>query len=115
MTASSTVRTAYGLLDEQGLLDLQNSYDTRQLLVMVEGLDRLVGDWRREDGLRDAVLRLHGMAHTVINGALLAPSANRETLPELAWDIASDLREAVDTLQQWIRLLDPLEELQPRD
>ncbi len=78
-------------------------------------MDRLMGGWKREDGLRDAVLRLHGMAHTVINGARLASSANRETLPELAWDVASDLREAVDTLQRWIKLLEPLEELQPRD
>lgn len=115
MTSSSTVRTAYGLVDEQGLLDLQNSYDTRQLLAIADDLDRLIGRWKREDGLRDAVLRLHGMAHALINGARLTSSSSRETLPELAWDIASDLREAVDTLQRWIRLLEPLEELQPRD
>lgn len=63
MTSSSTVCTAYGLVDEQGLLDLQNSYDTRQLLAIADDLDRLIGRWKREDGLRDAVLRLHGMAH----------------------------------------------------
>lgn len=115
MNESSTVSTAYGLLDEHALLDLQNTYDSRQLLAVVEGLDRLLGGWKGEDGLRDAVLRLHGMAHTVINGARLATPANRETLPELAWDVTSDLREAVDSLQRWIKLIEPLEGLQARD
>lgn len=41
--------------------------------------------------------------------------ANRESLPELAWDIASDLREAAETLEQWVKLIEPLECLQARD
>lgn len=115
MSESSTVKTPYGLLDEQALLELQNSYDTQRLLAVVDSLDRLLAGWRGEDGLRDSLLRLHGMAHTVINGARLAAPANRESLPELAWDITSDLRKAVETLQQWVRLIEPLEGLQARD
>ena len=55
------------------------------------------------------------MANTVITGARLATPASRESLPELAWDITSDLREAVATLQQWVKLVEPLEGLQARD
>lgn len=65
----NTLATAYGRADKRALRDLQDTYDTSGLLRMVDELDAILVEAREEDGLRDRLLRLHGMAHTVINGA----------------------------------------------
>jgi hypothetical protein len=44
---------------------------------MVDQLDDMVDQLRSEDGLRDELLRLHGMAHTVINGAGISVPTGR--------------------------------------
>jgi hypothetical protein len=55
------------------------------------------------------------MAQTVINGAGLAGDTGGETLPELAFDTTSELRELIATLQRWVKQIEPLERLQARD
>jgi hypothetical protein len=82
--SKNTVATAYGPLDKAALLEAQNRYDTRGLLQAVDELDELVAAVTAEDGVRDMLLRLHGTAHTMIDGAELSVATNRETLPELA-------------------------------
>lgn len=67
--SDDTVETAYGRLDRAALRQAQHTYDTTILLRMVDDLDAMLAEARAEDGLRDMLLRLHGMAHTVINGA----------------------------------------------
>jgi hypothetical protein len=42
-----SVATDRGTSFASGSHELQNSYDTRQLLAMVEGMDRLMGGWKR--------------------------------------------------------------------
>ena len=81
---------------------------------MIDELDELVGKACEEDGLRDLLLRLHAMAHTVINGAAVAISADGETLPYLAQEVTIRLREAIGTLESWIRCVAPLKALQTR-
>lgn len=107
--------TPYGRLDRVALLELVNSYDTRVLLHAVEQLDQILGAAQAQDGLRDTLLRLHGMAHTVVNGAGIVASAQSETLPELAFDATAELRALIATLQRWIKQIEPLEGLQARD
>jgi hypothetical protein len=41
--------------------------------------------------MRDMLLRLHGMAHTVINGASMSVPPGEESLPELAFDVTAEL------------------------
>ena len=113
--ADDTIETPHGRLDRAALQALENSYDTRRLLKTVEQLDQLLGAARNEGGLRDVLLRLHGMAHTVINGAGLSADTRGKTLPELAFDATSEIREWIGTLQRWIKQIEPLEGLQPRD
>jgi len=109
----STVLTAYGRLDRAALTRVQSSYDTTALLRVVDELDSIVGHARGPDGIRDVLLRLHGMAHVVLNGAGLSGSADKESLPELAFDAASEIRQTIATLQGWVKLIEPLETLQP--
>ena len=108
----TTVLTAYGRLDRVALTRLQSTYDTSKLLRAVEQLDRIVGNARGQDGLRDVLLRLHGMAHVVVNGAGLSGSADEESLPELAFEATSEIRQTIATLQGWLKLIEPLETLQ---
>ena len=108
----TTVLTAYGRLDRVALTRLQSTYDTSKLLRAVEQLDRFVGNARGQDGLRDVLLRVHGMAHAVVNGAGLSGSADEESLPELAFEATSEIRQTIATLQGWVKLIEPLETLQ---
>ena len=106
----TTALTAYGRLDKAALTRLQSTYDTSKLLRAVEQLDRVVGNARGQDGLRDVLLRLHGMPHAVVNGAGLSGSAE-ESLPELAFEATSEIRQTIATLQEWVKLIEPLETL----
>ncbi|MCT6720957.1 Tn3 family transposase post-transcriptional regulator TnpC [Acidovorax sp. K2F] len=110
-----TIVTAYGRLDRAALTRAQSSYDTAALLNAVEELDRIVGHARGQDGLRDILLRLHSMAHAVINGAGLSVSTSQENLPELAFDATAEILQTISALQRWVKLIEPLESLQPRD
>lgn len=108
----TTVLTAYGRLDRVALTRLQSTYDTSKLLRAVEQLDRFVGNARGQDGLRDVLLRVYEMAHAVVNGAGLSGSADEESLPELAFEATSEIRQTIATLQGWLKLIEPLETLQ---
>lgn len=81
---------------------------------MVEELDAVTIPARQEGGLRDQLLRLHAMAHAVINGARLSAPAG-ESLPELASDVLTEVHEAIDILQRWVRPLEVLQNLAARD
>lgn len=110
-----TIETAYGLLDNTNLQKVRDGYDTRDLLSTIDELDEFVRETRDDDGLRDMLLRLHAMAHTVVNGAPMAVSGGNDSLPELATQVKMQLYEAVSMLQKWIRRIEPLESLIPGD
>lgn len=109
------IETAYGRVDRAALRAVQDTYDTTALLVMIDKLDVLLKRAREEDGLRDMLLYLHGMAHTLINGAGMTVPSNDESLPELASDISAELLQIILVLQEWRRQLEPLEQLAPRN
>jgi hypothetical protein len=113
-TPSTTTTTAYGLLDTRALNEAEQSFDTRALLKMVEELDRFTIPARQDGGLRDQFLRLHGMSHSVINGARLSAPTG-ESLPELATDILFEVQEAIGMLQGWVKPLQTLQNLAARD
>jgi hypothetical protein len=81
------------------------------LLRLVDELDSIVGHAQAPGGLRDVLLLLHEMTHVVVNGAGLSGSADRGGLPELASDAASEIRQAIAKLQEWVKLIEPLETL----
>ncbi|MFS8978228.1 Tn3 family transposase post-transcriptional regulator TnpC [Cupriavidus necator] len=113
--SNDTVETAYGRLDRAALRQVQDTYDTTILLRMVDDLDAILAEARAEDGLRDMLLRLHGMAHTVINGAGMTVTTGEESLPELAFDLLAELLRIVTMLKGWLVQIEPLEQLTPRN
>lgn len=112
---NDTIETAYGRLDRAALKKAQETYDTRVLLRMVDDLDEVLGQARSVDGLRDMLLRLHGMAHTIVNGAGMSVPSEGESLPELALDTSAEVLRIVTLLQGWLRGLETLEQLAPRN
>ena len=109
-----SVETPYGRLDRAALTRARESYDTAGLLRTVGELDEWIAAVHGEDGFADLLLRLHSMAHTVINGAPM-DVAGDETLPELAQDLIMDLEETIAKLQGWVKRIEPLEALATRD
>ena len=93
----------------------ETSYDTQQLLRAIDDLDELVAGIAARGGLRETLLRLHGMAHAVINGAGLTVATERESLPELAAEGIAELQGAISILQGWVRAIEPLESLRTRE
>jgi hypothetical protein len=91
------IQTPYGEVRAEGLAELQASFDTRQMLAAVDDLDRFCAQWKRE--LRADLLRLHGMAHTAINGAPLASAPGEEGLSEIAFSIAEEFRNWQESLR----------------
>ena len=106
-----TVQTPYGELRATALNELQSSFDTRHLLSIVDGLDRFCAQWKGE--WRVALLGVHSMAHTLINGAALSGRRGEETLPEAAFAVSEEFREWRDALETAVELLDRIAELQP--
>src|SRR6516162_2143638 len=61
------------------------------LLQTVEVIDRFCGQWKRE--LRDDLLAIHSMAHTVVNGAALSAAPGDGSLPGAAYSVGEEFRE----------------------
>jgi len=104
------IKTMHGTLDRRALEQVRDSYDTTCLLRAVDELAELLRDVLGEDGWRDRFLRLHAMAHTVVNDAGCT-GVTSETLPELATEITGQMGEAIERLQTWIRRIAPLQGL----
>lgn len=107
-TNKPATSTPFGVLDSAALQEARQTFDTGQLLRMVDELDAFVHLARQEGGLRDGLLRLHSMAQTVLLGAGLSTPAD-ESLVELACELESDIRETVAVLNGWLA---PLTEIQ---
>ncbi|WP_253958972.1 Tn3 family transposase post-transcriptional regulator TnpC [Paraburkholderia fungorum] len=79
----SDLETPYGIVDADALESLQQRYDTTVIQQAVDLFDTIRARCE-PDGLRDDLLRLHAMAHTVINGASLSCATDDLTLVEQA-------------------------------
>lgn len=106
--------TAYGMMDSAALAELRSCFDTSVLLRMVDECDAAASADRGENNLREMLLRLHAMTHTVINGASMSVPTGCETVPELAESLVDDMRGTIARLQKWIVRLEPLLGLEPR-
>jgi hypothetical protein len=109
------VDTSYGPVNAQILEGLQETFDTRVLLELVDQLDALRARICDPDALRADLLKLHTMAHTLINGAPLATGSDDQSIWELADDIESELGQIADSARHACLAIRPLIELQPDD
>src|SRR3546814_259495 len=80
-----------GGVDAIGLQQLRTTFDTTQLLRAVDDLDTICALVADPDELRTDLLRLHGMAHALINGGAISTTRVDETIAELAVDIETEL------------------------
>jgi hypothetical protein len=91
----STV-TRYGKVNSAVLEELRESFDTRRILDAVDKID----DIRcRIDDIRDELLKLHGMAHDLINDA--GPDGPPPEYP--IWELADEISM---TIWEWPKYLD---------
>ena len=111
---SKVKRTPYGKVRTGALEQLEGSFDTQQLLNAVDQLDRLRELVAAPD-LRDDLLRLHGMAQTIINGAAMTVPAGGEAIWELAGSLSMELEEILEDLRETVDLLNRLADLAPDD
>ena len=102
------VKTSFGPVDGQALEELQNSFDTTGLLRAVDAIDQVR---YRDDGLREDLLNLHGMAHNLINQDYSAGTPKDESIGELADRLTGDILECIAHLEQAYEAVKPLESL----
>lgn len=105
--------TPYGRVNGKVLDDLYESFDTMRILEAVDVIDEIRYRICEPDQMRQDLLKLHGMAHTLINGADMTESPDPETpIWELAEEIdmamfewVPKLEKVIETLQALIRLI----------
>jgi hypothetical protein len=90
---------------------LQESFETQRLLDAVDQVDH-IAELVSDGSFRRDLLRLHSMAHTVINGAPRTASS-KETIWELAGALALELEDVVEDLHSTLGLFHQLAELAP--
>jgi hypothetical protein len=96
--------------NEKILAELQNSFDTTQLLDLVDNIDQIRARICEPDAIRAELLNLHGTAHAVLNeGSASIP----EDLWEVADELSMELSDWADKLEAGSRLLDQLAALVP--
>jgi hypothetical protein len=109
MVAIKIVKTDHGALDADVLAELQQNFATSDLLAVIETLDV---DEGRHQWLRACLLRLHGMANHVINGAPHTVTGE-ESIWQLAEEIGDELDAHTANLAHITKLVDRLGRLRP--
>jgi len=104
-------KTAFGSVNADALERLRETFETQRLLDAVDQVDQ-VAELVNDSSFRKDLLRLHGMAHTIINGAPKTASS-KEAIWELAGALALELGDVVEDLQVTLGLLYQLAELAP--
>src|SRR5215471_17879738 len=109
--AEHVCKTAFGSVNAVALEHLQESFETQRLLDAVDQVDH-IAELANDGSFRRNLLRLHSMAHTIINGAPRTASS-KERIWELAGDLALELEDVVEDLHSTLGLLHQLAELAP--
>src|ERR1700761_9476727 len=116
MSARAAVTTTpYGEVDAAALEGLQSHYDTTRVLDAVDTLDELHTGLNDPEGLRDDLLRLHGMAHALVNGASFAATTRDASIVEQIEDVLDQIDHYVAGLLSIRDVLRPLEALRHED
>jgi rRNA processing protein Krr1/Pno1 len=80
--------TRYGPVNATVLAHLQQTLDTHRLFDAVDAIDRLRDRICGAQGMRDELLRLHAMAHVLINGGT---AVGGPPPTEAIWEVADGL------------------------
>jgi hypothetical protein len=109
MNARKIIETDHGALDADVLAQLQQNFATSNLLAAVEAVE--VGEGRQK-WLRACLLRLHGMANHLINGAPQTVTGE-EPIWQLAEEVGDELDAYTANLSHITKLVDRLGQLRP--
>ncbi|WNC95408.1 Tn3 family transposase post-transcriptional regulator TnpC (plasmid) [Paraburkholderia sp. FT54] len=114
MSARAAVTaTPYGEVDAGALEALQSGYDTTRMLGAVGRLDEVRTSLYDPEGLRDDLLRLHRIAHTLVNGGGLTTGTQDESFVDQVTDVIDQIDQHVADLPGIRDVLRPLETLRP--
>ncbi|MBB5545100.1 hypothetical protein GGD70_005445 [Paraburkholderia fungorum] len=105
--------TPYGEVDAAALETLQSGYDTTRMLAAVSRLDAVRISLYDPQGLRDDLLRLHSIAHMLVNGAGLTVGSQDRSFVDLLSDVIDQIDQYVADLLVIRDVLQPLEALRP--
>ncbi|SAL81670.1 TnpC [Caballeronia terrestris] len=116
MSARAAVATTpYGDVDAAVLEALQSRYDTTRMLDGVHTLDELRTSLYDPEGLRDDLLRLHSMAHALVNGASSTVGTQDDPFVDQVSDVLDQVDHYVAKLLAIREVLQPLESLRSDD
>jgi hypothetical protein len=116
MSARAAVTaTPYGEVDASALATLQLGYDTTRLLDAVDTLDDVRTSLHDPEGLREDMLRLHSMAHAIVNGASPTVGSQDDPFVDQVSDVLDQIDHYVAELLSVREVLQPLESLRPDD
>lgn len=98
-----------GLVNSEVLEELRQSFDTVEILDAVDLIDEIRASICNPEDMRFDLLRLHGQAHTLINGDY-SNSSGKEgyTIWELADELETEIGEWSDKLRKVSVMLDKL-------
>ena len=115
MSQPKNVKTIGGVVNAKVLEELQNDFDTTQILDAVDTIDEIRYRICDPEGMRDDLLRLHGLAHALINGDCSNASEADGPIWELADDLEEQISEWTDKLRNLAGMLDQLVLLMPEN
>ncbi|HCR1517612.1 TPA: transposase [Pseudomonas aeruginosa] len=105
--------TPCGEVDAAALETLRNSFDTSQLLGLVDRLDTSLAEVGGMIAVRDNLLKLHTMVQALVEGTL-PPVMTEESC---VWEVAESVLLDLEMLSSWIRtaqiMIAPLVDLVP--
>jgi hypothetical protein len=105
--------TSYGTLNSKKLEELQQNFDTTKILAAVDTIDEIRYRICEPDGMRQDLLDLHAMAHTIINGDSTLNVPRGTCIWEVAQDLELEIDEFATKLSEIADLLIKLGELVP--
>lgn len=105
-----------GLVNTEVLEELQQSFDTMEILDAVDLIDKIRASICNPEDMRFDLLRLHGQAHALINGDY-SNSSGKEgyAIWELADELEIEISEWAEKLRKVSILLDKLVMLAPEE
>ncbi|TXI30784.1 MAG: transposase [Aquipseudomonas alcaligenes] len=91
--------TPYGEVDAAALQGLRDSFDTSQLLRLIDQLDVCLAELGGITAMRDELLKLHAMTLTIVEGAALTVPTENACI----WAEAESMQLELEAIARWVR------------
>lgn len=111
--SSKNYETVYETVSKKKLDELQQNFDTTQILAAINTIDEIRYRICEPEHMRDELLNLHSMAHTIINGDWTMNAPKGLNIWEIAQDLEMEIGEFATKLDEITNMLCQLGELVP--